>query len=197
VKKLLVLLALAQLCAFNLNATVMTPMYLDDLTGSSQTIAYATVTGKRTEWSADRRMIYTVYTVQAEQYLKGSLGASFEIREPGGERDGEGFYVASVPQYEIGQEAVLFVWTDPAGAHQVTAFEQGSVAIFTSAAGDKVPARRVPLGSYRLVESSSALVDSASEAAKVQPAVQLSEPSLAGLLNQIRVSVARTQPAQQ
>lgn len=193
-KRVLLTAALA-FAAAALHATVMSPMFMDDLTGSSQTVVYGTITAKRAEWGADRRMIFTVYTIQPQQYLKGSLGEAFELREPGGELDGEGFYVASVPQFEVGQEAVMFVWTDPAGSHQVTAFDQGSVGVVSGAGGVKQVSRQIPLGSARTAQTSNALVDSAADAARVVPTVALSESSLSGLLHQIRVSVARTQPA--
>lgn len=182
--------------ASTLHSTVMLPMFLDDLTGSSQTVVLGTVTSRHAEWSADRRMIYTVYTVAPQEYLKGSLGESFELREPGGELDGEGIYVASVPQFEVGQEAVLFVWTDPAGKHQITAFDQGTVGVVAGAIG-KVATRQIPLGSARNEQAASKLVDSAAQVAISLPNVALSEKSLSGLLNQIRVSVARTAAAKE
>ena len=177
------------------HATVMVPMFMDDLTASSQTVVHGSIIAKRAEWGADRRMIYTVYTVEPRQYLKGALGSTFEMREPGGELDGEGFYVASVPQFEVGQEAVLFVWTDKAGQHQLTAFEQGAVQVVESSSGVKSVARQIPLGTARAGVSNNALVSTASEATISRPSVALSERSLSGLLNQIRISISRTQPA--
>jgi hypothetical protein len=194
-KKLSLLAVVLALATATLHSTVMLPMFMDDLAGSSQTVVLGTITGKRTEWGPDRRMIFTVYSVAPQQYLKGSLGNSFELREPGGELDGEGFYVASVPQYQVGQEAVLFVWTDRAGQHQVTAFDQGSVPVVVDAGGARQAARQIPLGSARTAQSSNSLVDSAREATRLAPTVALSEKSLSGLLSQIRASVARTQPA--
>src|SRR5689334_1154812 len=110
-KKLLMIAALIALSTATLRSTVMSPMFMDDLTESSQTVVHGSISAKRAEWSSDHRMINTVYTVEPQEYLKGALGTSFEIREPGGELDGEGFYVASVPQFEVGQETLLFVWT--------------------------------------------------------------------------------------
>lgn len=196
-KKLyLVAAALALATAAKLHSTVMLPMFLDDLTGTSQTVVLGSIASKHTEWGADRRMIYTVYTVAPKEYLKGSLGSSFQLREPGGELDGEGFYVASVPQYEVGQEAVLFVWTDPAGRHQVTAYDQGSVGVITGAGGERQAVRQIPLGSARGALSNAALVDSAADVVRLAPQAALSEQSLTGLLTQIRLSVARTQAAE-
>ena len=191
----LLFIAFVALSGASLQATVMAPMFMDDLTGESQTVVYGTITAKRTEWGPGRRMIFTVYTVQPGQYLKGWLGTAFELREPGGELDGEGFHIASVPQFEVGQEAVMFVWTDQASNHQVTAFEQGVVSVITGENGVKQVSRSIPLGSARTGQISNAMVDSAADAAMLGPTVAPSEQSLGGLLNQIRLSVARTQPA--
>ena len=193
-KKLLMLAVLTALSTTALQATVMSPMFMDDLTESSQTVVHGSIAAKRAEWAPDHHMIYTVYTVEPRRYLKGSLGASFEIREPGGELDGEGFYVASVPQFEIGEEAILFLWTDATGGHQVTAFDQGAVPVADTKEGKKA-VRPIPLGSAHTEQRSSALVGSAAEVVALQPNVALSEQSLSGLLDQIRVSVALTRRA--
>ncbi|MBI3934349.1 MAG: hypothetical protein HY316_06625, partial [Acidobacteria bacterium] len=124
--------------------------------------------------------IYTIYTIEPAQYLKGQLGLVFELRELGGERDGVGMLVAGVPRFEVGQEAVLFIWTDPQGHHQVAGFEQGAVRIETDAAsGAKVATRSIALGSARV----------ASAVTTVQPATSRSLPQL---LDQIRASVAKS-----
>lgn len=163
-------------------ATVMQPMYLDDLTGASQTVVYGRVLASRVEWDAAHRWLYTIYTIQPQQYLKGGLGATFELREPGGELGGEGMRVESAPHFQVGQEALLFVWTSPDGSHQVTAFEQGAVAVVTDLiTGAKVAARPIPLGRA---------------AQKATASRSLSELSLDALFHQVRSSVARTaQPA--
>jgi hypothetical protein len=194
-KKLLMLAAFTALSTASLRSTVMLPMFMDDLTESSQTVVYGSIAAKRAEWNPDHSMINTVYTVEPREYVKGALGSSFEISEPGGELNGEGFYVASAPQFEIGEEAVLFVWTDRKGHHQVTALDQGAVKVEKGDKGVKTAARKIPLGSSRVEHRNSTLVSSASEAAASQQNIVFSEQSLSGLLNQIRVSVSRTRLA--
>ncbi|MBI2820150.1 MAG: hypothetical protein HYX73_09245 [Acidobacteria bacterium] len=161
-------------------ATTLLAMYLDDLTSESQTVAYGRVVGARTEWDTAHNWIFTVYTIQPTQYLKGNLGTSFELREPGGERDGIGMIVAGVPQFQVGQESVLFVWTDPKGFHQVIGFEQGAVLIATdSATGTKTATRSIALGSARA-------------AAVVSAGHPSTGRVLPQLLDQIRLSVAKS-----
>jgi hypothetical protein len=162
------------------HATTMLPMYLDDLTAASQTVVYGTVTSARTEWDEGHQMIFTIYTVVPSEYLKGQLGPTFELREPGGERDGMETIIAGVPAFRPGQEALLFVWTDPQGRHQATAFEQGAVKIETDVAtGAKRASRAILLGSAR----------GNLEVATSLPAINQLLPQL---LDQVRASVAKT-----
>jgi hypothetical protein len=169
-------------------ATTVMPMFLDDLTAASQTVVYGKVIASRTEWDEGHNWIYTIYTVVPWEYLKGQLGPSFELREPGGERDGMGTRVAGVPEFQPGQEAVLFVWTDPKGRHQVSGFEQGAVAITTEAAtGAKLASRTIPLGTARAGDRP------APAQLSIQPPP--SSRALPQLFQQIRSSVAKSRQA--
>jgi len=162
-----------------MRATTLLPMYMDDLTAASQTVAYGTVIASRVEWDQGRNWIYTIYTIQPAQYLKGQLGTAFELREPGGELDGIAMVVAGVPHFEVGQEAALFVWTDPTGHHQVSGFEQGAVPIETDAAtGSKTARRAMALGS---APAAGAVASDPSASYRLLPQ----------LLDQIRASVAK------
>jgi hypothetical protein len=131
------------------HATTLTRLDLDDLTGESSAVVYGKIVASRVEWNSDRTLLYTVYTVLAQQYFKNALGPVFELHEPGGARDGIQLSVAGVPAFAAGDEAVLFVWTDRSGKHQVTGFEQGVFPIRTDASGSKVVDRVVRLGSAR------------------------------------------------
>lgn len=131
-------------------ATTLVRLDLDDLTGESSAVVYGKILASRVEWNQSRTMIYTVYTVVPVEYLKGRLGPTFELYEPGGTLDGIQLSVVGVPSFSVGQEAVLFVWTDPRGQHQVTGFEQGVFPVRTdSQTGLKVVDRAVRLGSAR------------------------------------------------
>jgi hypothetical protein len=155
-------------------------MYLDDLTSQSQTVVLGAVVAKRVEWDTAHRWIYTIYTVQPSEYLKGNLGVVFELREPGGVLDGVGMRVAGVPQFEIGEEAVFFVWTDPKGYHQVIGFEQGAIPVRTDPATRLKTARRsVPLASVR-----DRIVGSVSQS--------FTSRTLPEMFDQIRASVAKS-----
>ena len=160
--------------------TVLLRMDLDDLTAQSHAVVYGTIAAKRVEWNEGRTMIYTVYSVHPMEYLKGGLGSSFELHEPGGELDGVSMQIASVPVFSVGEEAVLFVWTDADGQHQVIGFEQGALTVQRDPeTALKMANRRIRLGSAR----------TAVPAEKPVPATSRLLPQL---FDQIRSSAART-----
>ena len=175
-KKRIAFLLLAFLWVSGAAATTLLPMNLDDLTAESPAIAYGKIVASRTEWNNAHTLIYTVYTVQVVEYLKGDLGPSFELQEPGGELDGLSMSVAGVPQFTVGQEALLFLWTDPQGLHQVTGFEQGNLTVQSDPqTGMKMVHRVVRLGP-------------AKSAGSVGPATSRFLPQL---FHQIRSSAAK------
>jgi hypothetical protein len=147
-KPIAILLLLWSVFMPRAEGTTLTRLDLDDLTAESSAVVYGRIVATRVEWNRSRTMILTVYTVVADQYLKNALGPVFEVHEPGGELDGLRMSVAGVPAFAVGQEAVLFVWTDKHGQHQVTGFEQGSFPVRTDPqTGAKVVDRVVRLGS--------------------------------------------------
>ena len=164
-------------------ATTLLRMDLDDLTAESHAVVFGKIVASRTEWDNAHNLIYTIYTVQPLEYLKGNLGPSFELRELGGTRDGVGMLVSSVPVFTVGQEEVLFVWTDEQGGHQVDGFEQGALEVSTDpATGQKTADRTIRLGSARTASSGTSL---ASTTSKLLPQ----------LFDQIRFSAAKAAKA--
>lgn len=182
-RKSWVLLALLCIWAVGAAATTLVPMDLDDLTVESSSVVYGKIVASRTEWDSRHTWIFTVYTVQPIEYLKGNLGTAFELSELGGELDGLSMSVPAVPSFTVGQEAVLFVWTSPQGQHQVTGFEQGALTVQRDPrTGVKTTERAIRLGSASTVPSTLA-APSASR-------------SLPQLFDQIRSSVAKARNRQ-
>ena len=171
------------LCVFfmpHVEGTTLTRLDLDDLTEKSSAVVHGKIVSSRVEWNASRTMIFTVYTVVADQYMKSALGPVFELHEPGGAINGIRLSVPGVPAFSVGQEAVLFVWTDNRGKHQVTGFEQGSFPVRTDPqTGAKTVDRVVRLGS---VQTPSAVESPSSR-------------SLAQFVSQIRASAAKAAAA--
>ena len=151
-KKTAILLFGLLIWSHTAEATTLLRLDLDDLTGESSAVVYGKVIASRVEWNQSRTLIFTVYTVAPTEYLKGRLGPIFELYEPGGTLDGLQMSVAGVPAFSVGQEAILFVWTDPHGQHQVSGFEQGAFPVRADPqTGLKIVDRVARLGSARVV----------------------------------------------
>ncbi|OPL14710.1 MAG: hypothetical protein AVO34_00830 [Firmicutes bacterium ML8_F2] len=89
---------------------LMIKMDLDELTETSDAIAYGTVTGAHSQWDEGRTGISTTVTFSVKKGLKGSRqGETVTIIVPGGEVDGIGQYVSDTPVFKSGEEAVLFL----------------------------------------------------------------------------------------
>ena len=55
-------------------ATTLTRLDLDDLTTESSAVVYGKIVASRVEWDRNRTLLYTVYTVLAQEYFKSALG---------------------------------------------------------------------------------------------------------------------------
>ena len=153
-KKTAILVLVLLIGRLSAGATTLVRLDLDDLTGESSAVVYGKIVASRVEWNRSRTLVYTVYTVLPVEYFKGRLGPVFELYEPGGTLDGLQMSVAGIPSFSVGQEAVLFVWTDPQGQHQVTGFEQGVFPLRADpGTGLKMVERVARLGSARVASA--------------------------------------------
>jgi len=111
---LVIVLSLAQ----TLRATVILPAEFREVVAGSQVIVYGRVAAVRPEWSDDRTRIDTVVTLEAGTYLKGGPGESVTFRVPGGQIGRYRNVMVGAPQFQAGEEVVLFLSAaGPAVAH--------------------------------------------------------------------------------
>jgi len=110
----IMLLWLAQ----NLRATVLLPAEFREVVAGSQIIVYGRVADVRPEWSDDRSRIDTIVTLEAGTYLKGGPGEAVTFRVPGGQIGRYRNVMIGAPQFQTGEEVVLFLSSaGPAVAH--------------------------------------------------------------------------------
>lgn len=104
--------------AQNLRATVLLPAEFREVVAGSQIIVYGRIADVRAEWSDDRRRIDTIVTLDAGTYLKGGPGESVTFRVPGGQIGRYRNVMVGAPQFQSGEEVVLFLSAaGPAVAH--------------------------------------------------------------------------------
>ena len=138
------------------HAALLQILDLNQLTKESSAVVHGRIEASRVEWNTARTRILTVYTVRAERYLKGFLGPTFELTEPGGELHGLAMRISGAPHFRLGEEAVLFVWTDGVrGRQQAIGFEQGVFRVRRDPrTGMKLLSRSAPLQKAGEVTSS-------------------------------------------
>jgi hypothetical protein len=83
-------------------------------------------------WSADRRRLETLVTLQTETYLKGSLGPSLQFLVQGGELGRFRSIVVGAPQFAVGQDIVVFLGARGPGFPFILGFNQGLFRVAAS-----------------------------------------------------------------
>ena len=90
---------------------VATP--LEELSVDADLIVIAKVTNLRAEWNGDRTRIFTKVSLDVGEYLKGqALGPTMVLTVAGGEVDAVGEYYSNAPNFDTGEEVLVFVKRD-------------------------------------------------------------------------------------
>jgi hypothetical protein len=119
-------LAIALLfAAIPLRATVLLPAEFREIVAGSQLIVYGRVSDIRSEWSADRRRIDSVLSIEVGSYLKGGPGETVTVRVPGGQIGRYKSVTIGAPEFRAGDEAVFFLTARGPGVAQVFGLSQG------------------------------------------------------------------------
>jgi hypothetical protein len=104
-------------------------MSIQELTDESTAVLVGKCTGRQSAWNSKNNQIYTEITIQADQYVKGDLGAEAVITVPGGQVDDILYEVSDMPVFEVGEESLVFVWQHPSGKFLVTGAHHGKLRI--------------------------------------------------------------------
>jgi hypothetical protein len=95
-------------------ATVLVPAELGELAHDAGAILRGRVTATDTRWTADRRAIETVVSIEVEESLKGSLGATVQFVVPGGTLGRYRSVLIGAPRFVIAERVVVFLgWRGP------------------------------------------------------------------------------------
>lgn len=113
------------LFAPGLRATVLVPAEFREIVAGSQIIVYGRIADVRPEWSGDRRGIDTIVTVEAGSYLKGGPASVVTFRVPGGQIGRYKNVMVGAPEFQPGEEAVLFLRSEGPSMPHVFGLSQG------------------------------------------------------------------------
>ncbi len=112
---------------------------LDDLIAKSTAIVRGKVTGSYAAFRGP--IIYTHYTVQISEQLKGTNGSSLDVVVPGGTANGLRQVYSGTPQLDSSGDYVLFLWTGPSGLTQIMGLTQGLFRLTPGASSNLVATR--------------------------------------------------------
>lgn len=111
--------------AFPLNATVLVPAEFREIVAGSQLIVHGRVADVRPEWTADRRRIDTLVSIEVSTYLKGGPGERVTVRVPGGQIGRYTSVTVGAPAFRPGDEAVFFLTARGPSVASVFGMSQG------------------------------------------------------------------------
>lgn len=124
--------------AASLDATVVIPADLGQLSREARAIVRGRVVAVDAQWTDDRRTIETIVTLQIEEYLKGQLGDTVRFRVPGGTLGRFRNVVVGAPRFEVGQRVIVFLGASGPTIPFVLGFNQGLYRIAQSARGSSM-----------------------------------------------------------
>jgi hypothetical protein len=106
-------------------ATVLVPAEFREIVAGSQIIVYGRIADVHAEWSGDRTRIDTIVSLAAASYLKGGPGDVVTFRVPGGQIGRYKNVMVGAPQFQAGEEAVLFLSAQGPSVAHVFGLSQG------------------------------------------------------------------------
>ena len=125
---------------------------LKELTTNSDAIITGKVTQQTSSWNEDKSRIYTLATVQVDEYIKGSGGGNtVTIKYLGGEVGDVGEIYSHMPRFEDKEEVMLFLKRDNSSPdYKVYDGENGKISIINDPkTGEKITTSNVRVNSLK------------------------------------------------
>src|SRR5262249_3886175 len=109
-------------------ATTVERLGLEDLVKKARTIVVGKVTGSRTYWSSNGKLILTDYSVEVDETLKGQAARRVAVTAIGGKIGDLELHVSGMPAFQQGESAVVFI--EQSGIYQtVVGLGQGRFTV--------------------------------------------------------------------
>jgi hypothetical protein len=134
VKRHFQLALLLTCCTMPLQGATLERLSLEDMISRSTAIVRGTVTGSYAAFSGPA--IYTHYSIQVSERLKGGGNGSIEVVVPGGVAGGLRMSVSGAPVLNTGDEFIFFLYTGKSGLTSIVGLTQG---LFSLAKGASDP----------------------------------------------------------
>jgi hypothetical protein len=127
---------LVAILASTVGATTLEKLSVDDLVQKSTLIVRARVLDSKP--SLVGKVIYTNYSVQVLESIRGGSVSTVTVSVPGGSFNGIQQRFAGTPKLDLGTEYVLFVWTGATKINHILGLSQGLFTVKLTAQGETV-----------------------------------------------------------
>ena len=117
-------------------ATLVPRLTVEQMVDESASVVEGTVLRKWAAWDGAHQFIWTHYEIEVTDILKGVVGSTVTVSEPGGEVGGMHMSIASVPTYEVGEQVVILLSPTEIGFFRTCGWGQGKFSVET-ASGQK------------------------------------------------------------
>jgi hypothetical protein len=114
-------------CMWPLQSATLERLSLDDMIAKSTLIVRGKVA--RASAAASGPVIYTHYTVQVSERMKGQAGSTIDVTVPGGTANGLRQTFAGAPTLKPGDDFVFFLYTGRDGRTTILGLTQGLFAL--------------------------------------------------------------------
>ena len=121
-------------CMMPLQGATLERLSLDDMIARSTAIVRGKVVSSYAALSGPA--IYTHYSIQVSERLKGAGSSTVEVLVPGGVANGLRMSVSGAPSLNVGDEFVFFLYTGKSGLTSIIGLTQG---LFSLSQGAKDP----------------------------------------------------------
>ena len=124
----------------SVSAATLERLSLDDMIAKSTAIVHGRITGSSAAWRGT--VIYTDFKVSVLAQWKGAAQKTVDVLVPGGIANGVRQTYPGAPEFTIGQEYVLFLWTSSTtGATYTLGFTQGVFSLPQDSTGQTMAVR--------------------------------------------------------
>jgi hypothetical protein len=129
------------------DATVIVPIEFRELVLAAPVILHGQVAEVRGGWAAERRSVETFVTIAVADYLKGDLGPSVVVRVPGGQLGRYRTVFVGAPEFQRGEEVVLFLNPASAAYPYIIGLSQGAFRVLADArSGQRMVTTAIVMG---------------------------------------------------
>jgi hypothetical protein len=110
-------------------ATSVARLSFEELTDQSEIVVSGQINRSWAEWDAEHKYIWTRYELGVSGTLKGSVGSTVTLSEPGGIVGDKGMNIAGAVGYQLGERVVVFLQRMPNGYLRTAGWSQGKFRV--------------------------------------------------------------------